>query len=113
MVIAQTQPSYILYAKPFRDTSLLIEAFSYDYGRISLVARGARGALKGQSKKRRRPRFQGLLQPFVPLLLSWQGRTDLFNLMGAEPNGYAPHLEGRLLFCGWYLNELLTRCLVH
>ena len=46
------QACYILHSKPYRDTSNLLDVFSYDYGRIGLVARGARSA---------RSRIQGLL----------------------------------------------------
>jgi DNA repair protein RecO (recombination protein O) len=111
----QVQPAYILYAKPFRETSLLLEVFSRDYGRVSLVARGARGSLgSGQGRPRKsRPRFSVLLQPFVPLLLSWRGRGPLFNLTHAEPNGVSPALAGRLLLGGWYMNELIVRTLKH
>lgn len=114
MRCAQVQPGYILYNKPFRDTSLLVEVFSLDYGRISLVAKGARGALnKDNTARRRRLPFQGLLQPFVPLVLSWRGKTDLLNLTAAEANGSPPLLDGRALFSGWYLNELVSRTLSH
>jgi DNA repair protein RecO (recombination protein O) len=108
MGFIQVQPAYILYVKPFRDTSVLLEVFSYDYGRVSLVGRGAR-ALTGMRGSR--PRFQGLLQPFVPLMLSWKGKTDLLTLVAAEPRDAAPVLEGKVLFSAWYLNELLVRSL--
>jgi DNA repair protein RecO (recombination protein O) len=111
----QEQPSYILYAKPFRETSLLLEVFCRDYGRVSLVARGARRTVGPRKARTSRSssRFDGLLQSFVPLLLSWRGRGELFNLTTAEPNGVATLLSGRLLVGGWYLNELLVRTLKH
>lgn len=105
------QPAYILYARSFRETSLLVEAFTRDYGRISLVARGARSAVGGKKRPRQYARFQGLLQPFVPLLLSWYGRTELLNLTAAEPNGILPAFQGQLLICGFYVNELISRVL--
>ena len=108
----RVQPAYILYTKPFRETSLLLEVFSRDYGRVSLVARGAKSSSK-TTVRRKRPRFQGLLQPFVPLCLSWRGRTELCNLTDAEPQTPPPQLVGQLLFCGWYINELLARTLRH
>ncbi len=96
------QPAYILHSRPYRDTSSLLELFTYKHGRVSAVARGARGP---------RSRFKGLLQPFVPLLVSWVGRTELMTLSGAEPHG-APHsLKGDTLLCGLYCNELLMRLL--
>jgi DNA repair protein RecO len=94
------QSSYVLHSRPYRETSLLVDAFTFDYGQIGLVARGARA---------RRSRLRGLLQPFRPLLLSWSGRGELFTLVGAEANGRAPRLAGATLMSGFYLNELLKR----
>lgn len=96
------QQAYILHRKPYRDTSLLIEAFCPDHGRIGLVARGARG---------KRSRLQALLQPFQPLLLSWSGRGELHTLTSAEAEGRALSLAGDALISGFYINELLMRLL--
>ena len=102
----QLQAAYILHTRPFRDTSLLIDAFTTSHGRINLIAKGARGV------RGKKSRFRGSLQAFVPLLLSWRGNTDLMNLVNAEPNPIPlPHLTGKLLVCGLYLNELLIRLL--
>lgn len=102
----QLQAAYILHTRPYRDTSLLIDAFTESHGRISLIARGARG-IRGKKS-----RFRGILQAFIPLLLSWHGKTDLMNLLYAEPdNVHLSHLTGKLLVCGLYLNELLIRLL--
>lgn len=93
-------PAYILHRKPFRNTSALLEIFTRDHGRLGLVARGV---------FRRGSRWQALLQPFVPVLLSWQGRGDLGSLIGAEPDGSARFLPGREVLSGFYMNELLLR----
>lgn len=103
---AQFQPAYILHTRPYRDSSLLIDAFTASQGRISLIAKAARGIHSKNS------RFKGLLQAFVPLSLSWRGKTELLNLLNAEPSGlFLPPLTGQLLICGLYLNELLIRLL--
>ena len=96
------QPAFLLHRKPYRDTSLLIEAFSAEHGRLGLVARGARG---------RRGGMQGLLQPFQALLISWSGRGELMTLTGAEPQGAPLALRGDAVISGFYLNELLIRLL--
>ncbi len=96
------QSAYILHRKPYRDTSLLLEVFSREYGRIGLVARGAQG---------KRSSLKALLQPFQPLLLSWSGRGELQTLTAAEPNGHIPMLNGEALLGGFYLNEILMRLL--
>lgn len=103
---AQFQPAYILHTRPYRDTSLLIDAFTVSQGRISLIAKAARGL------RNKKSRFKGTLQAFVPLLLSWRGKTELLNLLNAEPNSISlPHLTGKSLVCGLYLNELLMHLL--
>ena len=37
-----SQPAFLLSATPWRETSLLAELFSRDYGRVAVVARSAR-----------------------------------------------------------------------
>ena len=96
------QPAFVLHSYPFRETSLIVEAFARDHGRIGLVARGAR---------RPKSALRGILLPFQPLLLSWAGRGELLTLMRAEwLGGYVP-LKGQALICGFYLNELMLRLL--
>ena len=96
------EPALVLHTRLYRDTSLLVEAFSRAHGRIGLVARGAR---------RPRSRMRGLLQPFIPLLLSWRGRGELATLTGAEPEGGILPLTGSAAIVGFYFNELLVRFL--
>ena len=97
------EPGYILHHYPYRDTSLLLEVFTKDHGRLGLVARGARGPAN-----RQRPS----LQSFRPLLVSWSSRGELGTLTGCESNGPVITLEGTALFSGFYLNELLMRLLL-
>lgn len=96
------QPAYILHTYPFRETSLIVEAFSRDFGRVALVARGAR---------RPRSPIRGLLMAFQPVELAWSGKGEVLTLMKAEWVGGQPLLGGHALFCGYYLNELLLNLL--
>lgn len=96
------QPAYVLHSRPYRDTSLIIECFTRDHGRVAAVARGAKRARSAQ---------KGQLQPFVPLLLSWTGRGELVTLTGVENHGMPMFLTGKRLVSGLYLNELLMRVL--
>ena len=92
------QPAFVLHSYPFRETSLIVEAFSRDYGRIALLARGAR---------RPRSALRGLLLAFQPLELGWAGKGEVPTLMKAEWQGGLPLLRGAALLYGYYLNELL------
>jgi DNA repair protein RecO (recombination protein O) len=97
------QPAYVLQIRSYRESSALVEAFTQDYGRVGLVAKGVR---------RRRSKAAGLLQPFRPLLLSWLGRGELVTLIGVEASGpIVSGLAGEGLLCAFYLNELLLRLL--
>ncbi|WP_301102126.1 DNA repair protein RecO [Propionivibrio sp.] len=96
------QPAFVLHSYPFRETSLIVEVFSRDFGRVALLARGAR-----------RPRsvLRGLLLAFQPLELAWAGKGEVQTLMKAEWQGGQPLLTGKALFCAYYLNELLMQLL--
>jgi DNA repair protein RecO (recombination protein O) len=96
------QPAYVLHTRAYRDTSLLLELFTPEHGRLSAIARSARGA---------RSRFKGVLQPLQPLVVSWYGKTDLMSLTTAEASGIGHMLCGEALVCALYLNELLVRLL--
>ena len=41
----ELQPAYLLHSYPWRETSLIVEVFSLDHGRVSLLAKGARRPL--------------------------------------------------------------------
>ena len=96
------EPAFVLHARPYRETSLIVEAFTADHGRVAMVARGA---------KRPRSEMRGLLQAFQPLLLSWYGQAELKTLRKAEWRGGLPLPRGSALMCGFYLNELLLKLL--
>ena len=99
----ENAPGYVLHSRPWRETSLIVEAFAREHGRVGLVARGARRA---------RSRLRGTLLPFHLLLLSWSGRGELPTLTGADTEGGPVRtLRGRALFSGFYLNELLLKLL--
>lgn len=98
----QQEPAYVLHRRPWRETSLMVDVFSLNSGRITVIARGANSAkspLKAQ------------LQPFQPLVLDWTGRGDLKTLIQTEVRP-GPSLTVTLaLYSGLYINELLQRTL--
>ncbi|WP_444902773.1 DNA repair protein RecO [Microbulbifer sp. CnH-101-E] len=96
------QPAYILHARPYRDSSLILELFTPNHGRIGCVARGAR-----RDKQRR----QQALQPFTPLLVTLLGAGSLKTLGPVENVGVPLWLKGRAVYGGLYANELMVRLL--
>jgi DNA repair protein RecO (recombination protein O) len=99
------QRCFVLHRRAYGNSSLILELFSSLYGRLPVLAKGAR--------RPRRSRAAGgeVLHPFRPLWLSWAGRGEVKTLTRAEPAGLPVELTGKTLLCGFYLNELLVRML--
>ncbi|MGB0663900.1 MAG: DNA repair protein RecO [Pontibacterium sp.] len=98
----ERQAGYVIHTRPYRDTSMLVDFFTIEHGRVSAVVRGAR---------RPNAKLRAFLQPFTPLVLSWQGRGELKTIITLESADQPLMLVGHSLMCGLYLNELLQRLL--
>jgi DNA repair protein RecO (recombination protein O) len=96
------EPAFVLHTYAYRETSLIVEAFTERAGRVAMVARGA---------KRPRSELRGVLQAFQPLTLAWAGVGELKTLLKAEWQGGMPLPAGAALLCAFYLNELLLKLL--
>ncbi len=96
------EPAYVLHARPFQETSLIVDVLTRHYGRISLIAKGA---------KRPKSIKAALLQPFSPIMIAWVGKSELHTLTTIEAHGQGRRLQGNALMCGLYLNELLVKIL--
>ena len=96
------QAAYVLHLHPYSETSLVVDVFTREHGRVPLLARGAR---------RPRSAMRGLLMSFQPLELGWFGGGEVKTLARAEWLGGMPLLGGRCLLLGYYLNELLLKML--
>ncbi len=96
------QPGFVLHSYPYKETSLIVDMFTRDHGRVALVAKGAKRPLS---------KLRGVLQTFQPLSVSWSGKTELRTLIDAEWVGGMLPLEKTALLCGFYLNELLVKLL--
>ena len=97
---ASWQHTYVLHRRPYRETSYLVDLFTRESGKMSVVARGVRNS-KGDKKS--------LLQPFQQIRVQYSGKSDLKNLNQTESFLAAVPLSGQALFCGMYLNELVNR----
>lgn len=96
------QPAYLLHQRAYRDTSVILDVLTPEFGRVALVAKGVR-----QEKSK----LKGVLRLFQPLVLSWTARGEMGTLTGAEAQGRALQLQPDVLPCGFYLNELLQKLL--
>jgi len=99
---ADHEEGYVVHTYPYKETSLIVEAFTRHFGRVALLARGAR---------RPRSAMRGVLLSFQMLRFSWSASAELGTLRSAEWSGSLRPLRGRGLMCGFYLNELLLRLL--
>ena len=96
------QSAYILHTRAYRETSLLVDLFTREYGRFTLIAKGC---------KRKSSRSAGLFFPFRPLLVSWAGRGELPILTGIEQRRHHPLPGLEAQQAGFYVNELLLKLL--
>jgi len=94
--------AFLLHAYPYSETSLILEIFARDHGRLAVLARGAR---------RPRSALRGVLLAFQPLELGWFGGGEVKTLARADWLGGIPFLRGEGLLLGYYLNELLLKLL--
>jgi DNA repair protein RecO (recombination protein O) len=100
-MLLQEQPGYVLHARAYRETSLLLECLTRDHGRIGVVARGVR---------RERARIQRAdLEPFQLLAFDFVLRGELATLRAVEPVAVPHPLHGDALLAGLYVNELVVR----
>lgn len=102
MTIDQWQRAFVLHRREYSESSLLVDFFTENHGRITLLAKGAR---------RSRSPLKAVLQPFTPLLLRWSGKGDLKTLTKAEPAALTLPMNTVSLYSGFYINEVLARVL--
>jgi DNA repair protein RecO (recombination protein O) len=96
------QPGFVLHSYPYKETSLIVDMFTREHGRIGVVAKGAKRPLS---------KLRGVLQTFQPLSISFSGKSELRTLIDADWVGGMLPLERTALLCGFYLNELLVKLL--
>jgi len=97
----------VLHRWDWSESSLIVDLFTRERGRLVVVAKGA---------KKPTSNFRAVLLPFCPLL-ALPGKTpadeasDVHTLRSAEWAGGQPLLQPAQLFSGFYLNELLMKLL--
>ncbi len=94
-------PAWLLHQYPYRESSLIVEVFTLEYGRLGLVARGARTRHRGGNR----------LALFMPLMLSFHQRGELGTLIDAEATARPGQYAGHDFFAACYLNELILKLL--
>ncbi|MET0893509.1 MAG: DNA repair protein RecO [Pseudoxanthomonas sp.] len=95
------EPAFVLHARAWRETSLLVEVLSESHGRLGLVARGVQGPKKHV--------LRAALQPLQHIRLDAVQRGELAQLVSAEALDAAPRLAGDAMLAAFYINELVMR----
>ncbi|WP_060990048.1 DNA repair protein RecO [Photobacterium leiognathi] len=96
------QRCFVLHSRPYSETSLILDVFSEDHGRLTLLSKGAR---------RKRSNLKGTLQPFTPLFMKWSGKGAMPVLTHAEPISIGLPMRSYILYSAMYVNEILVRVL--
>ena len=94
----------VLHSYNYQNSSLIVNFFLRDYGKVSAIARGAK-------RKRAKDNSFSLLQPFQNIMVSLTGKQELLILKTIEATQTHWKLSGKALYCAYYINELLLRLL--
>ena len=96
------EPAFVLHRHDWSETSLILDVFSQQHGRVVLAAKGV---------KRPTSQFRAVLLPLQPLRLGWGGDAEVRTLKAAAWQGGHVMPTGEALLAGCYLNELLLKLL--
>jgi DNA repair protein RecO (recombination protein O) len=96
------QPAFVVHRYDWSESSLILEVLTRDYGRVAIVAKGA---------KRPSSSFRPVLLPLQRLEIAFGGDAEIRTLKSAEWAGGQVMPTGDALLSGYYLNELLLRLL--
>ena len=96
-----SEPAFVLHARAWRETSLLVELLTLAHGRVGVVARGTTGPKKHT--------LRAALQPLQHIRFDGVQKGELAQLAQAEAVDVAPILQGETMLAGFYLNELMLR----
>jgi DNA repair protein RecO (recombination protein O) len=95
-------PCYILHRRDYSESSLILEVFSREHGRINLIAKGAKRNKKQQGIN------HNLYQKYH---MSWVAKSELGTLIDIELPSISGSLKAEIMMTGFYMNEILLRLL--
>lgn len=105
--LARPQPAFVLHRYDWSESSLIVDLFARDAGRVAVAAKGA---------KRPTSNLRAVLMPFQRIHVAFgrvrdDAASDIHNLRSAEWGGGEAPAGGDALLSGFYLNELLMKLL--
>jgi DNA repair protein RecO (recombination protein O) len=97
------QTAFVLHARPWRETSFIVEILTRDYGRVAVIARGVTGPKKHS--------LRAALQPMQQIRIDYQLQGEMGRMVQAEAIDVPPRLHADSLLASFYINELLIKLL--
>ena len=95
----QQSHAFLLHLRKYTDSRVILKLFTAEHGVVD-------GVYRLPSRKKS---IVNSPQAFVLYHISWTGNGALKKIVSLEPNGKEFRLQGKRLFCGMYLNELLQK----
>ena len=95
-------PCFILHRRNFSESSFILEIFSRDYGRVNLIAKGAK-----QIKKYQGTNFD-LYQKYN---ISWISKSELGILTGIDVIRSKTYFIAEKAITAFYINEIILKLL--
>lgn len=93
--------AYVIYTKPYRETSAIVKLFTAQSGILSGVVKGVQG------KSRQSASLRSALQIGNWVEFQWLGKSSLKNIFQIELIENPPVLSTKKFMCLSYINELL------
>ena len=94
---------FLLHQRPYSETSIIVEVFTRNNGKISLIAKGA---------KKPKSKFFGYLVPFHKLSITYSGRSELKTLTSIDRDlSSQTNTMTKTSYTLLYINELLIKLL--
>lgn len=96
------EPAFVLHRHDWSESSLIVEVFTRNHGRVALVAKGAKRPSSG---------LRPILLPMQLLHVAFGGDAEIRTLRSAEWQGGHVMPGGEALLSGYYINELVLALL--
>lgn len=97
------QRAFVLHSRTYSESSLLVDLFVENAGKVTVMAKGAR---------RKNSMLKGILQPFTPLIVQYSEKGEVKTLKQVEAISLSLPLVSTFLYSAFYLNELIHRVLI-
>ena len=96
------EDAFVLRTIPFTESSLIVDVFTRNHGRLNLLAKSVR---------RVKSKLRSVIQPFHLISIGWAGKGDVPVLTAATSAHESRALRGEAFYGANHLNELIVKFL--